>query len=415
MTMSISARLGALVVCAAVWAGVAVPQAHVVALPQQQQPPTFRATADLLIVETQVVDRDGRPIAGLTPADFEVKIGGRVRQVVSADFVQYTDGVEGLKAEPRQGASPATSPGIPKVEEGRMFILVVDEFSFTDQQLLPMMQETRAFLSRLQPEDLVALVGIPSGRTEVNFTRDRGAIERALGPNLGGYAPMPGEFNLSASEIIDVSAGDVDSIQRIMQRECPIARDCARAIRGEARMLGSEREGRARQSLRGLTGLFQSLADVPGRKTVVMFSGGLLSSDRVGGRPDITSPATNAGREAAKANATLYVIHRDDHFLDAMSVRHGKNAGREPNIRDSRQMAQGLEFVAGAANGHLINVSAGTAEFAFSRVLRETSAYYILGVATEARERNGREHYIEVKASASGSTVRHRRTMVINR
>jgi hypothetical protein len=44
-----------------------------------------------------------------------------------------------------------------------------------------------------------------------------------------------------------------------------------------------------------------------------------------------------------------------------------------------------------------INISAGTAEYAFDRVLRETSAYYILGVATEPKDRDGKVHFISVK------------------
>lgn len=384
----------------------------VVAFAQQ---PTFRTTTDVLVVETQVVDSDGRPIAALAPADFEVKVGGRVRTVVSADLVRYTDGVEGLTAE-RAASAPDSVGRVPKVEEGRLFIIAVDELSFRDNQLLPILKDARAFLTRVQANDQVALFGFPTGRTTVNFTRDHSLIARALGPALGGSALPSGRYNLSASEIIDLSAGDREVLRVVQERECrgdagPV---CPSAIVMEARSIGSELEGRARASLRGLSSLFESLSEVPGRKTVVLLTGGMMSADRVGGRPNITSVATAAGREAAKANATLYVIHNDDHMLDLMSVRRGRGA-RAPNIRDTAQMAQGLDFLAGAANGHLINVSAGTAEYAFARVLRETSAYYILGVATEERDRNGKEHFIDVKVDRKGVTVRHRRAMVIGK
>ena len=43
-------------------------------------------------------------------------------------------------------------------------------------------------------------------------------------------------------------------------------------------------------------------------------------------------------------------------------------------------MGQGLEMIAGKAGGVLLRVEAGTGESAFGRVLRETSAYYLLGV-----------------------------------
>jgi len=65
------------------------------------------------------------------------------------------------------------------------------------------------------------------------------------------------------------------------------------------------------------------------------------------------------------------------------------------------------------AAADLINVSAGTSECAFSRVLRETAAYYILGVEPEARDRDGKLHYIEVSVPGHKSTVRHRTTITI--
>lgn len=385
----------------------------VVPLGAQAPQPTFRAATDLIVVETQVVNSDGRPIPSLQPSDFRVKVGGRERKVVSATFVQYTDGTEGLTASRVAGTGGPLPAGVPPPDEGRIFVIAVDEYSFRDNQLLPQLQETHAFLDRLQPEDQVALYGFPTGRTLINLTRDREVIRKALSPALGGYGVPKSAYNLSASEIIDLTAGDREVLSIVVARECSgLDRVCPSAVLAEARMLAAEHEGRASTSLRGLRDLFKSLAPIPGRKTVVLLTGGMLEGDRVGGRPSIASRATQAGRDAALANATLYVIHRDDHFLEAMSVSKGRGA-RAPNIRDTAQMAAGLEFLAGAANGHLINVSAGTSEFAFSRVLRETAAYYILGVEPEARDRDGKVHYIEVSVPEHKSTVRHRTTLAI--
>ena len=56
---------------------------------QQAPPPTFRALADLISVDAQVVDADGRPVEGLGRDEFEVTVDGRRRRVVSVEFIDH--------------------------------------------------------------------------------------------------------------------------------------------------------------------------------------------------------------------------------------------------------------------------------------------------------------------------------------
>ena len=55
-----------------------------------QQPP-FRSGIDLIAVDVQVVDAQGRPIQTLDARNFEVDIEGRRRRIVSADLLQFTE------------------------------------------------------------------------------------------------------------------------------------------------------------------------------------------------------------------------------------------------------------------------------------------------------------------------------------
>ena len=54
---------------------------------QQPQAPVFKAEVDLIAVDVNVLGSDGRPVATLGPADFQVTIDGKARRVVSAHFV----------------------------------------------------------------------------------------------------------------------------------------------------------------------------------------------------------------------------------------------------------------------------------------------------------------------------------------
>ena len=60
--------------------GVAIAAASV-AVSAQQQPPTFKTTVDLVNFGVMVVDRQGKPITGLTADDFEILENGKKQAV----------------------------------------------------------------------------------------------------------------------------------------------------------------------------------------------------------------------------------------------------------------------------------------------------------------------------------------------
>src|SRR5262245_35110923 len=56
-----------------------------------RQQPSFRSSVDLIALDVQVVDGEGRPVRQLGPERFDVEIGGHRRRVVSTDFVDHAD------------------------------------------------------------------------------------------------------------------------------------------------------------------------------------------------------------------------------------------------------------------------------------------------------------------------------------
>src|SRR5437870_3958276 len=58
-------------------------QAIVAGADTQEQPQTFRSSVDLVTIQASVRDHRGRPLRGLTPADFEVRDNGQLRPVLS--------------------------------------------------------------------------------------------------------------------------------------------------------------------------------------------------------------------------------------------------------------------------------------------------------------------------------------------
>jgi VWFA-related protein len=370
-----------------------------------QQPPVFRGGADVVLVDAQVVDRDGVPVKGLTERDFSVRLGGQRRTVLSVEFIDATAVASAIDvstptdAVTEDAADPAR----------RLYVIAVDESSFSAASALAWKAAISRFVKQLAPADLAALVAYPAGGPLVPPTRDRERLLSQVDLITGQLDWPQVKYRLSRGEVADITAGDSDVTRRVAQRECAkielmhcINTDLPR----EALMFALELEARQAQSIAGLQAVIRGVAELPQRKTLVVVSGGLFSSDRIASRGDVNTLIDNVARDADRANLNLYVLHLDTTFLDAFSpMARGPAAG---GLRDSTLLGLGLERFAGAAGGELIRVQAGTGDNAFARVLRETSGYYLLSVQPEDRDRDGRPRRIAVSVSQRGTTVRHR-------
>src|SRR5262245_19093333 len=90
----------------------------------QQSPqggqPVFRSSIEVTSLDVGVVDKDGKPISDLAPADFVIQIDGAPRRVVSAEWVSL--------AAPAKPAAAPPPPGFSSNENatgGRLILIVI--------------------------------------------------------------------------------------------------------------------------------------------------------------------------------------------------------------------------------------------------------------------------------------------------
>src|SRR6185503_6022615 len=90
----------------------------------QQPPPkpSFQATVEVTSVDVTVVDDRGKPVANLTPADFNVRIDGGQRRVVSAEWIPLAAESSAPAAAPPDGYSTNDS-----ATGGRLIVVAVDQ------------------------------------------------------------------------------------------------------------------------------------------------------------------------------------------------------------------------------------------------------------------------------------------------
>src|SRR5262245_34640904 len=148
-----------------------------------------------------------------------------------------------------------------------------------------------------------------------------------------------------------------------------------------------------------LRSLLEQISVISGRKTLVLISAGMMASDVPGGRPNIGELGMLVGKEAARSNTSVYTLFLDTSAVDRFQAEvRGADKNLQYLARDSEVLGRWLDQFSGTAGGALFKVQVGAGEQAFDRVLREISAYYILGVEPADEDRDGRTHEIRVKA-----------------
>ena len=380
------------------------------------QEPTFRSSVDVIVVDVQVVDKDGTPVVGLGPESFEVQIAGHRRRVVSADHVRSPTPAAAPALGDSLNAVRATNlwPAPADQRTGRIYILALDvgSLSLTDSRAV--VGSAQAFINRLLPEDRVGLFVFPLGAL-IDPTTDHAGVKRSLNTVTGTTARgVYGRFHLSTSEIIDITAeaaGDPGgALDAVLQRECGgLALACSQQLRTEAQVLSFYLEGRATQSLNGMRALIDLLGEFPGRKTVVVFSSGIPTSDRPGGRPDVGNLPRLLGQSAAVLNTAIYTLFIDSAAFQASAAETRRLTGTPlTRSRDHLLGGRAMQEFTGASGGAFMRILNGSSELALDRVLRETSAYYLLGVEPDRADRDGRLRALRVKVAGKGLTVRSR-------
>jgi hypothetical protein len=251
------------------------------------------------------------------------------------------------------------------------------------------------------------------------------ALERIVGTR-DRFTADGGSYGLNPSDIVDLSTlGPTQRLDAVTQQRvtdiCAASSDpevCGRSLIAEARMLAQIEEGDVTQRLASFRALLSALSGSPHRKTVVLISGGMVTADRPGGRPDVgVEFSTLVGQEAARANATVYALYADARQTELRSAA----LGARPRTTDDRQrdtalLSRPLERLVDPSGGALFSIGQ-SARRAFGRILNESSAYYVLGVEPRVADRDGRAHELRVTIPdlPRGATVRARSWVIVPR
>ena len=201
----------AVIVCAGVCGGLVLSAQQ----PAPRQAPTFRTGVELVTVDVNVVDRQGVPVTGLTPADFTVTVSGQPRRVVSAEYVDATKASK--TGEAKEDELPISTNEGSAV--GRQFVFIVDQGTLETGNVRHVAAAADRFFSRLTFADRSALMLMPVGPT-VNFTWAHEKVREGMRRATGMSIPMSSWEYGSLTEARDIANHNMMSLRSIADREC---------------------------------------------------------------------------------------------------------------------------------------------------------------------------------------------------
>jgi VWFA-related protein len=371
------------------------------------QDAVFRTSVDVVTVDAIVLDGNGRPLDDIKPEDFVVRVDGQARRVVSSQFIAQP-------ASSRRVAPLAARhfTSNESMDTGRFVVLAVDEAHIRRTEGRPALDAAARFLNTLDPLDLVAVA--PLSRVGVvEFTRDRLNSKRQVERLTGHTDPVFLQFNIGLLEAVEIADGSRSRLADAVQRECGRSlaeyinpnravndtrggRDaCPEQLEQEARAMAQHARTQARISLDGLQALVGGLRAMPGSKTVVLLSEGMVFDPRLIDLSEFAALAKDA-------RVALYVLHMEAPLFEAAQDRVSPTL-----LRDVQLRGDGLSRLASAARGAVFRLVGGDAR-PFDRIAAEISGYYLLAFEATDADRDGRVHKIDVALARGKGDVRAR-------
>ena len=361
----------------------------------------FRTAVDLVTVDVTVIDGEGRPVSGLTAEDFEVRVDGSTRRVVSSQFMT-ADSREETSSTPRAAESPI-DPG----SSGRRFVFAVDRASMPFGHGRQVLDAAARFVDGLSPADRAAVWVLPESRGRLIFTHDRHALKRLLAGAFGTGSSPPEAVRMTPAEAMMIDLRDPATTRVVVAREC--AREgaggiaaCETLVRSVASRAARDGRLHGQQVMDALKDLARALAPLESPTHVVFVTDGVMQ------HRDVMPPL----HEAADA-AALGRVHV--HALQPWSrawLNPAERPGPEASSADVTAAFAGASSLAAMTGGYAATYVAPHG--AFTRLALELSAGYLLAFEPQPGDRDGRVHTIDVRAPGRHLTVRARQRFRID-
>ncbi|MDT5123962.1 MAG: hypothetical protein QOC96_3444 [Acidobacteriota bacterium] len=419
--------------------------------PQQQQndqDEIVRITSQLVQVDAVVTDKNDQIIPDLKLDDFKVYENGKRQDVqflefVSADSGPRTEGTINVAGRP---VEPEVSRNLTARDLHRVFAFVIDDLTIPFEDIATVRKMLTDFVdNKMREGDLVAIVRVVGGSGLVQqFTSDKRILRRAISQITAQLHTYSAFNNLT-------SPGQINT-DLLQAAEAEGANFPAEGVSAANTNLDESEDGTTK-GLRALATLvtageaINSMKLLPGRKNLVLLSGGLPLAETspnqvtIGGAPvtiiegrsffgnvnyllrQLTDRASRAGvvintMDVRGLKASRGVSLYTDPGNEATSALFGGSNsrggafGRTPNMGEFDNLAldtisghQGLQALADITGGVSV-VNSDNFGQGLERIMARSSYYLLAYKPSEPFD--GKFHKYEIKVNRPGAKVYHR-------
>lgn len=379
----------------------------------QQGAPEFviHINVNLVQVDAVVTDSNNRPVTDLKAEDFEIQQDGKPQAITTFSYVSATAlRSTAIASQTRdQPKIPGPPPAIKPKEVRRAMALVVDDLGLSFESTAYVHLALKKFVDeQMQPGDLVAIVRTGAGIGALQqFTSDKrmlyAAIERirfnAFGrTGISSFTPLASGQRLDNGIAVRNSAAEAAGLGFDQSLEDVYAAGSLGAVRY----------------------VVEGLRDLPGRKSLILFSENIPILGRQGANDLVIESLRRLTDAAERSAVVIYTI--DPRGLPVLGLTAADDTKgmsslelTQATIQRSRAYSEsqdGLAYLARETGGlfvHDTNDLAG----GIKRVLEDASGYYLIGYRPSAGtfDPNSGErkfHTVKVRVKRPGLRVRSR-------
>jgi VWFA-related protein len=359
------------------------------------QQPTFRARIDSVLVDVSVTDQQGRPVTDLTPADFEIRENNKLQTIQTFKLIRIdasTDagdnGSHAILSENDEARELAR-------DDTRLIVIFLDDYHVRRINSMRVRDQLATFVSQLSPHDLVAVMYPLTPPDGLTFTYDDAAVATAVSKFVGrkyDYTPI--------NRLEEQYQQMPPQMQEQLRNQLVIS-----ALESLCNYLGTVRDGR-KTVLYVSEGMTGTLA--PGASTVGTFGGstGVPPSQSVFDSMQLIEDLRNVFAAASRSNTSIYTL--DPRGLAGSEFSVADNVSAEADRQALTESTDVLRTLASQTDGRaIVNLNNPLPEL--RQMLRDTSAYYLLGYTSTLAARDGKFHEIDVRVRRKDVEVHARK------
>ena len=374
------------------------------------QQPTFRTGINFVRVDVIVSDKKGVALGDLKASDFEVLEDGKPQTIEQFKFIKVDGNPQPGEAPARQIRSTYDEESEAARDDVRLFVIFFDDYHTRVGGALAVKEPLTRFVEQqLGPNDLLAVMYPLTPLDAVTLTRNHKAIVSAIQRFEGRkfrYDPR----NQFEEQYANYPTEVVEQIRNQVTMT---------ALRGLASRLGSLREGRKAILFvsEGFTTLLppqmrNPIATLPGvgnPRARDPFAGEGDSREdtaRLFSEADMLSQMRDVWDAANRNNAAIYAL--DPRGLAVFEYGIEEGIGTKTDSTSLRTLQDSLRTLASETDGRAI-VNQNDLAKGLAQMVRDSSAYYLIGYNSSQAPNDGRFHEIKVRVKRPGADVRARK------